>query len=220
MCFFGSIFIIATVDTGVIFEVLCHIAGQNIFGKLTGLSVLYAGEGSAEMIHIGIIQECIDIERAAVMTYDGIPLRRDHQVGRTYASYASQLLDAVIVFYQNHETGDMVIQSTVHHLVDNVCLRQSIMWKCGLLIVNHNSNGTLILQIFADPFIGQLTAVHSLTGLFLSRSFLLGGICGFVCFFCILSLWNISHGRSCCIIGASTTSSQHGTCQCCGQEQK
>ena len=154
------------------------------------------------MIHIGIIQECIDIERAAVMTYDGIPLRRDHQVGRTYASYASQLLDAVIVFYQNHETGDMVIQSTVHHRVDNVCLRQSIMWKCGLLIVNHNSNGTLILQIFADPLIGQFTAVHTF------RSNLFRFFFGVFCVLCFIRCHFILSGKSviwCSFLIAFTT---------------
>ena len=112
------------------------------------------------MIHIRIVQECINVEGASVMTYDGVPFRSNHQVGGTDASYTSQLLDAVIILYQNHEAGNVIIQCAIHHFINDISLGQTVMRKRCFLIIYHDCDGALILQIFADPFIGQLTAVH------------------------------------------------------------
>ena len=120
------------------------------------------------------------------MTQNCVPLCCQHEVGRAGTTNTAQLLDLIPILYHYHETCNSVIQGTVHDLIYYICICHTEMRKCGLLVIYHYGDGTLILQALIDPFIGKLTAVHMVMILI-----------GFLCRTGLFNLLDISSNRLC-----------------------
>ena len=130
------------------------------------------------------------------MDHDCIILWCDHEVSRTDTSDTTELSDAVPVFYDTHKTGNSSVHGTVLHLIDDVCLSQSIVKKCSLLVV---------------------AAVHSFTGFFFYGRFFLFR---FFCFYFLFCFRDICYGRCCSLFSRISTSCQCSGSQCGAEEKK
>ena len=143
-----------------ILEVLIQIARKNKFGEFSGFSVIHTGKCSGEMNSV-TGQIIINVERAAVMADYCIPLLREQDICRTYGTDAADLLDFAPVLVHRHQTGNPVVGCGVHQLIDNVRLGKAVVRKRALIIVNHDSDRSLVLDVFADRKSGQLARIHS-----------------------------------------------------------
>ena len=151
------------------------------------------------------------------MDHDCIILWCDHEVSRTDTSDTTELSDAVPVFYDTHKTGNSSVHGTFLHLIDDVCLSQSIVKKCSLLVVDHNCYRALTLETIIYPLVGHLAAVHSFTGfLFYGRFFLFR----FFCFYFLFRFRDICYSRCCSLFSRISTSCQCSGSQCCAEEKK
>ena len=76
-----------------------------MLAKFFGLSVVDTAECTGEVLYVILCKIIVNVERAAVVADNRIPLRDDLQVGGTYASDGTELIDVAPVFDKNHETG-------------------------------------------------------------------------------------------------------------------
>ena len=159
---------------------------SDILGELCCLTVAVTGKAAAEVRGIILCYPVIDEEGATIMTQNCVPLCCQHEVGRAGTTNTAQLLDLIPILYHYHETGNSVVQGTVHDLIYYICICHTEMRKCGLLVIYHYGDRALILQALIDPFIGKLTAVHTVMILI-----------GFLCCTGLFNLLDISSNRLC-----------------------
>ena len=65
------------------------------------------------------------------MTQNCVPLCCQHEVGRAGTTNTAQLLDLIPILYHYHETGNSVVQGTVHDLIYYICICNTIRTDSG-----------------------------------------------------------------------------------------
>ena len=94
------------------------------------------------------------------MAQNRVPFLTKQDVRRTDGTNASHLLDGAPVLEQAHQTCNAVVRRRVHQLIHNVTVWNAEMRKRSLVIVHHDGNRPLILNLLADRLSGQLTVIH------------------------------------------------------------
>ena len=124
-------------------------------------------------------QIVIDIERPAVVAQNGIPLLSQKDVGRADGADAPCLLNRPPVLEQAHQTCDAIVRGGIHQLIHHVAVRNSEMRQRTRVVVDHDRNRSLVLNLLADRLSGQFTVIHiigkniCLFGFLLSRGIFL-----------------------------------------------
>ena len=95
-----------------------------------------------------------------------IPLGSKDTVCSSGTSNTSELFQRLPILHQCHKSCDSSILCAVHHLINNICLCQSVMRQCDRLIVYHYCDRSLICKRGIDQFTCQFTSDLSFREIF------------------------------------------------------
>ena len=71
----------------------------------------------------------------------------------------SEGFDVLPILTYAHKSGNAVICGGIHELVDNIAFGDSVMRKSCLLIIDHYSDGALILDLLGNGKAGKLGCI-------------------------------------------------------------
>ena len=91
----------------------------------------------------------IIIKRSAIMNQNCIPFRSKQNIRRSCGTDIADLTNILPILINRHQSGNSLICSRVHHLINDIRFRKPVMRQCFRIIIDHNRNRTLCLQRYA-----------------------------------------------------------------------